>query len=67
MLEPNFGDTVTVRPRNGLRVQVDGIFGRFIPDEGAQVIWSEHWHRRFRDGSIEIVPPRFLSDDKDAE
>lgn len=66
MLEPNIGDTVHVRPRNGLRVQVDGIFGRFLPDDGQQVIWSEHWHRRFRDGSIEVVQPRPLFD-KDAE
>lgn len=55
MDEPAIGEKVLIRPRLGLQVQYEDIYGRFLSGDGQEVIWSVWWHRRFRDGSIEIV------------
>jgi len=52
MQEPRIGDQIKVFPKPGLRVQVDGIHGRFLSENGQSVVWSEWYHLRLRDGSI---------------
>jgi hypothetical protein len=56
MDEPEIGEKILIRPRLGLQVQHEGVYGRWIPMEGQEVIWSVWYHKRFRDGSIEILP-----------
>ena len=56
MDEPQLGEKVLIKPRLGLQVQFEDIYGRWLPEEGQEVLWSTFWHKRFRDGSIEIVP-----------
>ena len=46
------GDRVRVTPQPGRMVQVDGVYGRFLPAEGADVVWSDWYYRRAIDGSI---------------
>jgi len=69
MEEPNFGDKVVVYPTPGLAVQVEGIYGRFLLAEGQEVIWSEWYHSRLRDGSITLHNPNPAAPDaeKDGE
>jgi hypothetical protein len=55
MDEPAIGEKVLIRPRLGLAVQYEDIYGRFLKEAGQEVIWSVWWHKRFRDGSIEIL------------
>ena len=55
-MDPNLGDRVMVYPRPGHRVQVDGIIGRFLAGAGEEVMWSEWYHERRRDGSISLYP-----------
>ncbi len=54
-MEPQIGARVLIKPCNGLDVQFEEIHGRFLPQDGQEVIWSYWWHRRYRDGSIEIL------------
>lgn len=65
-MEPSIGDKVLIYPVPhpefpNRKIQWDGIIGRFLPDTGAEVIWSDWWHRRLRDGSIYIKQPTLLS------
>ncbi len=55
-MEPEIGEKVLIKPRGGLLVQYEDIHGRWLPDDGQEVIWSTWWHKRYRDGSIEIIP-----------
>jgi hypothetical protein len=54
-MEPEIGARVVIKPRNGLDVQYEEVHGRWLPQEGQAVVWNVWWHRRYRDGSIEIV------------
>lgn len=56
-MEPKIGESVMVWPTNGEKIQVDGIFGRFLKEEGQTVIWSYWYHSRLHDGSITFVNP----------
>lgn len=63
MNEPAIGAWVLVRPRAGLRVQRHHeMFGQFLPDgEWSPVAWSDWWHCRLGDGSIEWKPQEAVS------
>ena len=64
---PNFGDRVYVRPAAGLQVQrAVGMYGQFLPEDGAEVVWDEFHHARLADGSIGLRQPRPASPAPDA-
>ncbi len=53
------GQAVCLWPRPGLRVpEHPDIPGRFLPEDGATVVWSPWWHRRALDGSVCLTDPR---------
>ncbi len=56
MHHPAIGDRVTVYPKPGLRVQVDGITGRFLAGVGEEVNYSYWYHERWLDGSVSFFP-----------
>lgn len=61
------GQAVKVYPRPGLRVQAfPDIFGRFVPEEGQELPWSEWLAARVRDGSLLLTDPseRFSAHDE---
>lgn len=59
---PNFGTRVRVWPMPNRKVQhgetaiLDG--GAFMPEDGAEVEFSEFWHRRVLAGEIVFTDPR---------
>jgi hypothetical protein len=63
-LEPRLGDEVFIKPRNFLKVQVSGIHGRFLMPDGQKVIYDDYYHRRYKDGSIEIINVTTLDEEE---
>lgn len=56
---PNLGDTRRVWPALGARVQDgEGRYGRFLSEDGREVVWDLYWHRRYLDGAISFHDPR---------
>ena len=54
---PNFGQTVTVKPSPGRRVQ-DGAYTRTIlPPEGTDRVFDEFWHNRLMEGAVTVDWP----------
>jgi hypothetical protein len=52
------GDTVKVWPKPGLRVQSHAdIPGRWLADEGQDVVWTDWLAARARDGSLLLTDP----------
>jgi hypothetical protein len=53
------GDTVRVWPKPGLRVQSHAdIPGRWLADEGQDVVWTDWLAARARDGSLLLTNPK---------
>lgn len=45
-----------VKPKAGLLVR-DPVTHAYLPPEGREVEDSAYWHRRLRDGDVELIPP----------
>ena len=58
MLHPTLGERVYVRPVSPqMPVQrAEGVYGQFLPAEGAEVLWDSFLHRRLEEGAIRWEP-----------
>lgn len=52
-----------MRPASAERIQRGaGLFGQFLPDDGAEVVWDEFHAARLQDGSIRLGPKKPAQD-----
>jgi len=66
MRELALGQAVRVWPRPGtLVLEQPDIPDRYLPPDGAEVLWSSWWLRRLEDGSVLLFDPRGAQRDGD--
>lgn len=51
------GEIRRVWPRPGLRVPMGPDAHNFLPEAGAEVVWTDWWHARAMDGSLCFTDP----------